>query len=255
MVAAESWATTQRDFFDNHPDGLAKTDRFVIYVQRAPHLLSAEIISKGEWEPATSALFEKLVTDGCVVVDVGANIGWYTLLAARRAGKVYAYEPEPTNLELLRKSVAANGYDNVVASPLAISSSDGRASLHLSEVSAGWHSIARNVGVQTLEVPCRTLDTLFPKSGIDLLKIDVEGYEPEVIAGAKELIAQHRLGHVVLEWNPEAWRGRVELLAPFDAYAMDGTRFDLGLSSPTEENIVLHPRDGSSVKDERPDRR
>ena len=73
---------------------------------------------QGIFEPLATALLPLLVGDGDMVIDVGANIGYYTLLCARLVGKrglVYAFEPEPQAFALLEQNVALNGYRNVVA--------------------------------------------------------------------------------------------------------------------------------------------
>lgn len=65
-----------------------------MFLQSEPHFLSGVVIQKGVWEPQTTRLFDGLLTPSTLVVDVGANIGWFSLLGARRAKRVFAFEPE-----------------------------------------------------------------------------------------------------------------------------------------------------------------
>ncbi|MCI4369011.1 MAG: FkbM family methyltransferase, partial [Thermoplasmata archaeon] len=116
----------QERFFRAHPDGLLATKYGKIYLQREPHFLTAELIETGTHEPVTTSLFESLLTPSSTVVDIGANIGWFTLVAARRAARVYAYEPEPENFRLLSQSVAENQFQNVVLERAAISDHVGQ---------------------------------------------------------------------------------------------------------------------------------
>ena len=232
----------QTRFFKAHPDGLMRTSEFEIYLQRKPHLLSATVIRTGVQEPATSNLVRSLLNRTSRFVDVGANIGWFSLLAAGRAASVSAFEPESSNVELLRRSVQQNGFENVQVSEIAIGDHNGVVPLWISEESAGRHSTVWKTGATQRQVQCRTLDSLFPIETIDLLKLEVEGAEPEVIEGAAELIGTRRLKSVIMEWNPASWEGRLTLLDPFQLYQIDGaTRFVPG-RRPIDGNILLRIR-------------
>ena len=85
-------------------------------------------------EKYETELFKKMVQDGMVVVDIGANIGYYTLIAAKLVGNkgiVYAFEPEPSNYELLCQNIAINGYTNVVPIEKAVSKTSGKTKLYV----------------------------------------------------------------------------------------------------------------------------
>ena len=91
LIQQKQDSDTQQKYFSLHPDGQFDTSNFTIYVHKKPHPLSAQVVKQGLHEPATTAFFERLVKNDSIVVDVGTNIGWFTLLAASRARKVYAY--------------------------------------------------------------------------------------------------------------------------------------------------------------------
>jgi len=81
------------------------------------HGMTAQLFMGGHYEKYETNLFKRVVSEGMTVVDLGANIGYYTLLAAKlvgRKGKVFAFEPGPDNFSLLLKNIEANGYDNVI---------------------------------------------------------------------------------------------------------------------------------------------
>ena len=166
------------------------------------------------------------------------------MLGARFARKVWSFEPEPENVALLRRSVQLNGFQNVVIHDTAVTDHAGQADLFLSRKSAGRHSLFPHTGVETLRVECNTLDALLPIETIDLLKVDVEGSEPEVLAGARKLITERRIKHVITEWNPKAWENRLQLLHPFKIQTVLRKPFDpkhpKGL---LENNVLLEPRD------------
>lgn len=194
---------------------------FIMYLNPDDRGVSAVIGGLGFWEPKATYLFRSLLRDARLVVDVGANIGWYTLLSARSGAEVYSFEPEPFSYNLLTKSIRANWY-SVHAFPYAIGDRNGFAALTLSDSdNKGTHSLVYSVGGEKLDVPVRTLDSVFPSNTIDLLKIDAEGSEPQVILGARELLKEKRIKHIILEWNPDVWQGKESLLEPFEIHSID----------------------------------
>lgn len=158
-------------------------------------------------EPKTRTWFR--VKTGEVVIDVGAHIGLYTLLSAPMASKVVAFEPDPGNFRVLRENIALNGFANVDAVPGAVSRSSGWVEL--------LPAVGANRGTSSVHVPgldspqprsidgwvavrCDSLDAwLEPRAltRIDWLKVDVEGHETEVLAGASSTLAKAR--HLILE--------------------------------------------------------
>lgn len=171
-----------------------------------------------DFEPETSALFGKIVKPGMTVVDVGANIGWYSLLSARlvgEKGRVIAFEPEPRNYKLMQTSITENDLKNIEAIRACVADYDGVARLSVAEKQPGLHSIVRRISARSIEVKACTLDAALQVSGIshiDLLKIDTEGAEPLVIKGASKFILGGRCDNIIMEWNPDAWIGRESLL-------------------------------------------
>ena len=96
------------------------------------------------YEPLETEFVKKEVKKGNVVLDIGANIGYYTLIFAKLVGengKVFAFEPDPTNFALLKKNVEMNGYKNVVLVQRAVSNKTGKLKLYLCEDNPGDHRI------------------------------------------------------------------------------------------------------------------
>jgi len=155
-------------------------------------------ILAGGWEALTTEMFKKVVKEGDVVVDLGANIGYYTLLAARlvgRRGKVYAFEPEPTNYSLLLKNIELNGYDNVVATQKAVSDAGGKVRLFVDNEDTGAHSIYQpEEEKEFVEVEAVTLDDFFKDKDypINVIKMDVEGAEMAALSGMDKLIRENK---------------------------------------------------------------
>jgi FkbM family methyltransferase len=142
-----------------------------------------------------------LLRPGDVLVDAGAHVGWYTILAARKIGTdghVYAFEPDPDNYQLLAQNVRLNQLENVSLAQVALHSEAG--SMSVGRQSDSGSITARPVARQHVEtVVAETLDRMVPRVPVRLLKIDVEGLEPEVITGATGVLS--RTDHVLVETN------------------------------------------------------
>jgi FkbM family methyltransferase len=124
-------------------------------------------------------------------VDVGANIGYYLLLIESLvgpSGAIACFEPEPENLRELERNVAANAFGNVQVFAAAVGAGEGSVAMRIGINAA----IAGSAGEEgDFVVPLVSLDSAL-SGPIDFLKIDVEGYEGEVLAGARRLLREHR---------------------------------------------------------------
>lgn len=158
----------------------------------------------GTYEPPVVAVLSKLLTKGLTFCDVGANIGVLTLYAARLVGPrglVIAIEPVPENVDILRRNVAMNGYQNVMVLQSAAGRDEGVVTIHLSGALA-CHSLfvgPPSATGRTLAVQALRLDSLPEMRHVSVLKIDVEGAELLVLNGLGAL----RPTNVVLEYNTE----------------------------------------------------
>ena len=149
------------------------------------------------YEKDTLKLAKRLLSPGGVFVDVGANIGGYTIRLASKARRVYSFEPHPRNFRLLKYNLKLNNlYSKVYAYRYAVSQKKGKVLLTLSEFH-GRHSIVE-LRSRYIEVPSITLDDiLYSEDNIDVIKIDVEGAEPLVLLGAKNTLTKTK--YVIIE--------------------------------------------------------
>jgi len=160
------------------------------------------------YEPCVVAVANKEIKKGGVVLDIGANIGYFTLIFARLVGdngKVYAFEPDPANFALLKKNVEINGYKNVVLVQKAVSNYDGLLKLYLSEKNPQDHRIYDwNDGRKFVEAQAVRLDEYFKNYAgkIDFIKIDTQGVEGAVIEGAVATLQKNRGVKMVMEFWP-----------------------------------------------------
>ena len=162
------------------------------------------------FEEGTTRLFQRLVSPGMVVIDIGAHVGYYTLISARLTGpkgKVYAFEPDPDNHATLLRNIELNGYHNVVVARKAVSDRVGDAQLYLSATASGNHSIYRHGLTESESVPVEitTVDSMLEELGwphIDLVKIDVEGAEVAVLDGMTQLLGRSADLNLIVEFMP-----------------------------------------------------
>ncbi len=173
-------------------------------------------IYQGTFEPRETVSVKRYLRPGMTFVDVGANVGYYTALAAKfvagRGGRVVAFEPSPYAFTRLKQLVESNQLDHVTAVNLGLSDTTGVTNIYLGVGSAN-HSptMVAHAGSNATEVRIGTLDAEAERLGlerIDLLKIDVEGHEPKVLAGAKRLLEGRKIRAVLCEFN-EIWLRQV----------------------------------------------
>ncbi len=158
-----------------------------------------------KYEPYETKLILKQIKKGDVVVDVGANIGYYTILLADKVGKngkVYAFEPDSTNFDILEKNIKTNKLEKVVVVKAAVGSREGKLKLYKSGKNYGDHKLYGD-GKAKEEVKIIKLDD-FIKEKVNLIKIDTQGWEPEVIEGAKKIIEKWK-PIMFLEYSPASY--------------------------------------------------
>lgn len=162
----------------------------------------------GLFEPAETRLVASILQPGDVFIDIGAHIGWFTTLAARRVGpdgQVVACEPYPSNAAALRANVALNRADNVRVVELAMGSQAGTLSLASVGGESGGVTALDWAHDGRIDVPMTTLDAIAAGvNNIALIKLDVEGWEPRVLGGAVDALSRTR--HVLMEINGPSLR-------------------------------------------------
>jgi FkbM family methyltransferase len=173
---------------------------------------------EGVWEPHVTAVFRERLGRGDVCVDVGANVGYYTLLAAElvgQEGRVYALEPSPETHAALVANVELNGYANVVAQCVAAGGTTGEAVLD-SAVQSVRAAIRRpDDEPGGFRVAVRPLSAIVPEAEaprLRLIKIDVEGYELEVLRGVEPLLEQGARPAVLVELHAGHGQDAAEFL-------------------------------------------
>lgn len=166
-------------------------------------------LMSGRYERTTRAVLGALVSPGMSIVDVGANIGFLTLLSAvltGPTGRVLAFEPEPRNHARLTANIEANGLHQVRVVQAACADREGTAQLSVNSAETGWHRLVEpggsTGGQKQLQVQVTTVDAQVGESAVDVVKIDVEGFEGAVVAGMSGTLAANPGLSVILEHSP-----------------------------------------------------
>jgi FkbM family methyltransferase len=143
-------------------------------------------------------VWRRVLRAGDLFVDVGANVGTYTLWAAELGAEVIALEPAADTFRLLKENIALNGY---AVTTVRAAAGDHCGTAHFTADLDAGNSLASDGPVLTDLV---TIDSLVGKRHVTGMKIDVEGFEIDVLRGCARALAEHRIGLIQLEWNEKS---------------------------------------------------
>jgi len=161
------------------------------------------------YEPAETAILKRELKAGQTFIDIGAHIGYYTLLASSLVGEtgvVFAFEPSPENFGVLKNNIRAAGSNNIFPVDQAVSGKTGSTLLYLNPKNTGDNRLF-NPGVQEwqkIQVQTTRLDDFFSAySGrIDFIKCDAQGHELSIIRGAAETLSRFPKVKMLVEFFP-----------------------------------------------------
>jgi FkbM family methyltransferase len=179
----------------------------------------------GRYEREVEAALSRLITAETTFVDVGANIGYFTVIFSRSARTVYAFEPVPGVFERLSRNLSLNGCKNVRALQLAVSKERATLRMYESKISDGHDSTVRRFEHdRSILVQAVSLDEALDPSAKDIvMKVDVEGSETDVLMGALGLIRSGRVSAIVVEWSRRIYPSVANLRERFALYSAIGS--------------------------------
>ena len=192
------------------PDCL-ETDEWKLILDKDDVAMSG-YLALGSYEPKTVKLFANSIKDGATVVDIGTNIGYYTIIVGKKVGqkgKVFGYEPNKDSLNLLLRNIQINNFKNIIPINVALSDDKGRRTLFFGDNKC-THSFADNRKTGKNEtVETDTLDNSLKKYGspkIDVIKMDIEGAEMLALEGMMETIERSPGLIIFTEFYPKAFK-------------------------------------------------
>jgi FkbM family methyltransferase len=205
-----------------------QTDVGPMFLHSADAVMRPALEADGRWEPPECAFLRAHLRPGSVFLDVGANVGYMTLLGARAcgaSGRVIAVEPEPRNVALLRANLWRNRLEATVL-PAAAYSHHGFLHLALNETNPGDHQVHQEQG-DTL-VPCIRVDEHLGQIRVDVAKIDTQGTDHEVIAGMSGIVRRNPALLTLAEFWTEGMEQRgIDPLGVLAGYRSQGYRLGL----------------------------
>jgi len=219
----------------------------IIEVEGVKMLLSRDRVSlqialSRAWEPRNTELIKSEIREGEVVVDIGAHIGYFTLILSRLVGPngcVYAFEPDPDNFAILKRNVEMNGCKNVVLEQKAVSDRAGQG------VFVGWNlqgleSAETKESGESKVVDTVVLDEYFRNESrrISFIKIDVEGHELSALRGAQWILRETDGLRILTEFDSFRW-GLVGIRPRAYLDFLSELGFDIFLVGSFKKGMVL----------------
>ena len=199
--------------FDRLRPGSTRIGGHVIHLDPRDRVFAQGLLVRGTYEPFETELFEAAIAPGMVVFCLGAHVGYYVLLAARRAGprgRVYAFEPSPDTFGFLVRNVDANGYRNVIAVPRAVSNVTGPGKLYLNpRGNTGDHQTYPGPEARrSVDIEAVRLDDWIGSREIaaDVVLMDLQGAEMLALEGMEALLRRSPRVRIFSELWPEGLR-------------------------------------------------
>ena len=162
---------------------------------------SSRLTRFGIYQPEETKLIKKIVKKKHIVLDIGANIGYFTLIMANQAKQVHAFEPELRNFEILKKNVELNRLSNVKLYNLAVTETTGKTKLHLADIGRGMHRIYPSHWCKggVTDVGSVRIDDIIGDA--NFVKMDIEGSELGALKGMIKLLKKRDIT-LIMEFHP-----------------------------------------------------
>lgn len=183
----------------------AKINGFIMKLDRTDETISRMILA-GDFESFETAIVKTYIKNGFHVLDIGANIGYYSLVFASLVGsqgKVYAFEPTPRTFQILKHNIHQNGFDSVVTPyQYGISNVNQKAQLYINDYNKGDNRLYKSADMKSVDIDLVTIDNFLKlDSKIDFIKMDIQGAEALAIKGMFQLLQKDK-PTVIMEFWP-----------------------------------------------------
>lgn len=221
-----------------------QTDVGPLLVSEHDRVIHHVLRDTGVWEQEEADALRSLLAPGMTFVDIGAHVGYMSLLAAGAvgpAGRGIALEPAPGNFELLQANLTRNRASNVIAIPAAAWKQTGPVTFSLDEFNTGDHRAYARPGAETFEVPGYALDDIIPSDlRIDVVKVDAQGTDHLALQGMAATLARCHPVLLVEYWPPGIEELGDDAIAVLSIYRELGYRIsvlgadDLGPDAPLD---------------------
>lgn len=202
-----------------------------MYLDKTDFIVS-DAIRRGSYEPFETDFISSLIKEGDVVVDAGANIGYYTLLLAKlvgNTGKVYSFEPNPSSFNILRKNIKKNGINNVQSFDVALCDNNGHGKLYINDYNKGDNRIYRIDDKQDgITIKNASLDQIIPPhEHVDFIKMDTQGAEVLILKGMKRILKNYRPMMIIEYWPIGLKRARTGAKELLEILTANGYQYQM----------------------------
>ncbi len=184
-----------------------------LYLNPDDKVITPIMFKHRRWEELETQWFVKSIRPGDTVVDIGANIGYYAVIAGKLVGdtgRVVAFEPDPASFALMQRNLALNGLSNVTVEQKAVSNEYGSIRLYLADKNKGDHRIYQPKGESRpyIEVEAIALDDYFDgQPAPDFIKVDTQGAEIAIFRGMLNTVRRAESTVIVVEYSPQHLAG------------------------------------------------
>lgn len=170
--------------------------------------ISRELLLFGVHEANSTKVVQEIIKPGMCVLEAGANVGYYACMQAKLVGPtghIYAVEPSPSNVEMLQRNIKENGFTNMTVLQSAFGAEDGEQPFYVDKRSNLSSFVKRDdLGeYECIPMKIQTIDTYIADKKIDMIRMDVEGYEKEILLGAKETLSTRPPKYFFIEVHSE----------------------------------------------------
>lgn len=186
-----------------------KVNDSLMYIDFNDEGISRQLYFHKKREHYSTDYMKEIIKENDTIIDIGANSGYYALLESQLAnrGEVYAIEPVPKNMQLLKKNIELNDYKNIQVFPLAIGGENGEGKMYLYDKGnlCSFTKNIQNKPTGKVTIPIMTLDRFVEKCAFaypTLIRMDVEGYEYEIIKGMANILKSNKPLILFIELHP-----------------------------------------------------
>ena len=199
-------------FLNYFLNGKFKYDGMIFYHDLSDTSIASSILTNGTYDPALLTEIKSTLKSGCVFIDGGANIGFFSLIASKLVGTkgaVVAFEPTPLTFSYLKKNIKVNNISNVIVSNKGLSSAEKNLPFLLTKNPEGNSIISTEnkklkAGDKVIKISTISIDKFCKQNHlkkIDLIKLDIEGQELEAIKGSKYILLSNKNIKIIFELN------------------------------------------------------
>lgn len=229
----------------SHPATQVRTDVGELVLPADDQVLLPYMQRAGTWEPSEGELLRSLLTPRTRFLDVGANVGYFSIFASKACyeGSVDAVEPDPRNFEFLKMNLWVNGAHHVKSWPVALGDRRGLVRLLFDKGNSGNTRVTHALGASAHVAALITADELFDGRLFDVVKIDVQGFEADVVLGMRRMICRAKHLAMVVEFFPRAIVERdakpAEVLRTYRELGLDRVVSVAGRLARMEDDEIL----------------